>query len=271
MRGFFKFRPIAATLVFLLLAISGIAPAAAFSANISHSYGAIGTLPNGSIVSLDANKSNFVEAANTDNGTRLLGVVVPSDDSLLAVDPSDVLSQVATSGQANALVSTLNGNIKVGDLVAVSPFNGIGMKSEAGAHVIGLAQTAFDGSSGASQTVKGKNGKTTDIKIGLVRVNIAVGTDNSSNTAQLSGLQRFGKALTGHTVSTLRLVVSLIIALVAFVSLAVLIYASIYGSIISIGRNPLAKYAIFRTLGSVLGMAALTAIVASATIFLILH
>ncbi len=50
-------------------------------------------------------------------------------------------------------------------------------------------------------------------------------------------------------------------------ALITLIYASIYGSIVSIGRNPLAKYAVFRTLGSVLGLAALTAAISCLIIF----
>jgi len=40
---------------------------------------------------------------------------------------------------------------------------------------------------------------------------------------------------------------------------------------ISIGRNPLAKYAVFRTLGSVLAMAGLTALIAGLTIFFLLR
>jgi len=256
------------------LLLSGLAPAAASSANLSHSYHSDTTITKGSIVSLDSSRSNFVDAANTSNGARVVGVAVASNDSLLAVDPGKDLTQVATSGTADTLVSTVNGDIKVGDKIAVSPFNGVGMKSGPGDHVIGLAQTAFSSSSNGatSMQVTDKNGKQSSIQIGFIRLNIAVGTDTTeSGNAQLSSLQRFAKALTGHTISTARIVVALVIAVVAFVSLVVLIYASIYGSIISIGRNPLAKFAVFRTLGSVLGMAALTAIVATVTIFLLLH
>jgi hypothetical protein len=259
----------------LFLFVSGLAPAGASSANISHSYHANGSIPNGSIVSLDPATADYVVAASTESGSRLLGVAVASDDSLLAVDASDSLTQVATSGNASVLVSTLNGPIKVGDHIAVSPFKGVGMKSLPGAHVVGLAQTTFDGTADAtSQQVTDKNGKTSQIEIGFVRISIAIGTDNSaaSNDAQkLNGLQQFAKSLTGHVVSTARIIISLIIALVTFVSLAILIYASIYGSIISVGRNPLAKYAVFRTLSSVLAIAALTAAVAGGTIFLLIR
>ena len=148
------------------------------------------------------------------------------------------------------------------------------MKSSPGDHIIGLAQTAFNSSTegATSEQATGKNGKTSTVQVGFVRLSISVGTDNTaSDLPKLNNLQEFIKSLTGHTVSTARIIISLIIAAVAFIALVVLIYASIYGSIISIGRNPLAKYAVFRTLGSVLAMAGLTALIASVTIFLLLH
>jgi type IV secretory pathway VirB2 component (pilin) len=259
------------TAILTLVAIA--APAGAASANISHAYHSTNTIPNGSIVSLDPNQSDYVVGANTSNGSRLLGVAVASTDSLLAVDPSSSTIQVATSGNANVLVSTLNGDIKVGDQVAVSPFNGLGMKATPGAHVIGLAQSAFSADSDGATTkqVKDKSGKSTALHLGYTRISIAIGTaSTASNAPQTSSLQKLAKALTGHTVSTARVIIALVVAIVALAALVTLIYASIYGSIISIGRNPLAKFAIFRTLGSVLGMAALTGLIATLTIYFLL-
>jgi hypothetical protein len=156
----------------------------------------------------------------------------------------------------------------------VSPFNGIGMKAGPGTRIIGLAQTKFDSSSvgATSQSVKDKNGKSSSVQVGFVKISIAIGTSSTSASGpQINGIQRLAKSLTGHVVSTPRVIVSLIVATVALVALITLIYASIYGSIISIGRNPLAKYAVFRTLGSVLAMAALTALIAGLTIFFLLR
>ncbi len=252
----------------------GLAPAGASSANISHAYHASGTIANGSIVSLDQERSDYVQLANVNNGALIDGVVIASNDSLLAVDPSNTTIQVATSGTVNTLVSTLNGDISVGDRISVSPFNGVGMKSLPGSHVIGLSETAFNSSvSGASkQVVHDKYGKASDIWLGYVQVSIAIGTDNStSNTQQLNSLQKLAKNLTGRTVSTIRVATSMAIAIATVLVLAILVYASIYGSIMSVGRNPLAKYTIFRTLGSVLGMALLVASVASITIFYLLR
>ena len=257
------------------LFILGLTPAGASSANISHSYNTSMSITNGSLVSLDPLHSNFVVPSNNDNGQQLLGVAVGINDSLLAVDPStnNGVVQVATSGQANALVSNLNGDINVGDQIAVSPFSGVGMKAVPGAHVIGLAQTAFNSSSSTtSEQVTDKRGNRNNLLVGYVKLGIAIGTASTQGSdQQLNDLQKAAKAISGHNVSTARAFISLIVAVVATATLITLIYASIYGGVISIGRNPLAKYAIFRSLISVLVMVLVTAAIAGLTIFFLLR
>lgn len=255
------------------LILLGLAPAGASSANISHSYRSNDTIRNGSIVSLDPSQSNYVVPANVSNGSRLLGVAVADNDSLIAVDATPGAVQVATEGSATTLVSTLNGDIKVGDQVAVSPFNGVGMKAAPGSRLIGLAQTAFNGGTpgAVTETVKTKSGQQRTVKVGYLRVNIAIGTNASLVGGDLNSLQRVTQSITGHTVPTARIIISLAVAVVALLALITLVYASIYGSIVSIGRNPLAKYAVFRTLGSVLGLALLTASVSGVIIYFLLR
>ena len=257
----------------MLLGLFSLAPVGASSANISHSYHSTVSIPNGSIVSLDPSKADYVVPANSTNGSQILGVAVASDDSLLAVDPTQGAVQVATSGDANTLVSTVNGSINVGDKIAVSRFDGVGMKAIAGAPVIGLAQTAFNNNSDGAQNEQAtdKNGKTTSLEVGFVRISIATGTNGSDGGPELSSLQKLGKSLTGHTVSTPRVVISLLIALVSLAAVVTLIYASVFGGVISIGRNPLAKYAILNGIFKVLAMVLLLVVVASAAIFLILR
>lgn len=257
------------------LFVMGLSPVGAASANISHSYASAAVITSGSLVSLDPLHSNFVIPANTDNGLQLLGVAVNGKDSLLAVDETNASGtvQVATSGTVNVLVSDVNGDIKVGDQVSVSPFNGVGMKAADGQQVIGLAQTSFVAkTAGATiENVTDKSGKTAQVRVGYVTLGIAIGNTSTGGGVKLNVLQKIAKSLTGHVVSTFRATLALIVALAASIALVVLIYASIYGGIISIGRNPLAKYAVFRSLLSVLGMAALTALVASVTIYLLLR
>lgn len=253
--------------------VLGLGPAGASSANLSHSYKFRQQITDGSIVSLDSNTSDYVEAANTKNGERLLGVSVASNDSLLAVDEKEGAVQIATSGNAKVLVSDLNGDIGVGDQIGVSPFNGVGMRAVNGSRIIGLAQNTFKGAENgvSKQQVTDKDGKNKEIAIGYVSVSIAVGVNTKAAQEDLSGLQKLGKSLTGRTISTTRVLISLVVALVAIISLITLIYASIYGGIISIGRNPLAKYAVYRTIGAVLGMVTIVASIAGFTIFLLLR
>jgi hypothetical protein len=258
-----------------LFLVLGMPSVSAASANVSRSYHATSSIPNGSLVSLDSNHQGNVVAADTSNASKLLGVTLPSQDSLLAIDPSNTTIQVALNGSVSTLVSTVDGNIKVGDQVGASPFAGIGMEALPGSHIIGVAQTSFTSKTSGVTTeqVKDKAGQTHQIDIGYIRVAIAVGTgaSTSGGGSQANFLQRIIKSLTGKTISTVRIVLSLVVMVVALVSLVTLIYASIYGSIISVGRNPLAKNAIFRTLTSVMIMAIITVGVACVTIYYLLR
>lgn len=260
----------------IAVALISLAPVSASSANISRSYKSTETIPVGSLVSLDSDQSDYVVAANSSNGKLLLGVVVKSDDSLLAVNVSNTTLQIATSGTASVLVSDLNGAIKVGDQIGVSPFSGVGMKLATGGHGIGLSQTAFNSNTEGTSTqeVTDKAGNNKTIRVGLVRVNVGAGLTSTSaegNQAELNSLQKIAKSLLGHQVATWRIVLSIIIILVAVAALIALTYASIYGSIISIGRNPLGSHSIFKTLRTVMAMVLLTAVLAGFMVFMLLH
>ena len=265
----------------LLLGIVAIATLAcssqaiAASPTISHNYQEYRSIPNGSIVSLDTHNSSYVQPANTNNGSRLIGVTLPSNQSLLAIDPNNAEIEVATSGTVTTLVSTLDGNISVGDQVAVSALAGVGMKALPGSQVIGLADASFTSTSNdvTSQTIKDTSGKVHTVVVGYIPVTIAITVvpTGSNGNSGLSSLQKFAQSFTGHITSTARIILALAVAAITLVILAVLIYASIYGSIISIGRNPLAKFAIMRSLASVLRIAVLMIVLAGLVIFLLLY
>jgi hypothetical protein len=247
--------------------------ATAALANVSHAYLAEGQISSGYLVSLDPQKTGYVEASNTSNGSSLLGVAVNPKDSLLAVNPSNNSVQIATTGTVTALVSTVNGNISVGDMVSISPFNGIGMKAEPGLNIIGLAQTSLNSKTPGvtKEKVTNKSGKPTTLLVGYVSLTINITTDNQlTNSSNLNGLQKLVKNLTGHVISTFRIIISLIIILVTFLALIIVTYSAIFGSIVSVGRNPLAKHAIFGTLRSVLVMTILVALVAIIMVYLLL-
>jgi len=258
-----------------LLLLLGLPAVSAASANISRSYHAVVSIPNGSLVSLDEAHQGFVVPADSINASKLIGVVLPNQDSLLAIDPSNTTVQVALNGTVTTLVSTADGDIKVGDQVGTSPFEGIGMEALPGSHIIGIALTGFNAKTDGAVTeqVKDKTGGTHRIQVGYIRVAISVGTgaSTSGGGSQANFLQQLIKSLTGKTISTTRIILSLVVMVVALILLVTLVYSSIFGSIVSVGRNPLAKTAIFRTLTSVMVMAIITAAVASVTIYFLLR
>lgn len=262
------------TTLFLLAVVIPVSVSAA-SANLSHSFHAEQSIPNGSLVTVDPKKSDYIQLANTSNDTHLLGVSVTSADSLLAINPSTSNVQVAIAGTANVLVTNENGNIQTGDQVSASPFNGIGMEAEPGVRVIGIAQTSFPGNASTSTTemVKDKSGVSQKISVGYIRLTIAIASGNTTTggSDQVNALQKLIKSLTGKTIPTFRILLGMLVALLSFISLIALIYSSVYASIISVGRNPLARGTVFRTLLIVMGVAFLTIIIASITVYFLLR
>jgi len=248
---------------------------AATNQNVSKSYHATQAIPIGSIVSLETQRNNYVVSTTTDNAKRLIGVAVKPKESLIAINPGTNVVQVATAGSADVLVSTVNGTIHRGDKVAASPFEGIGMKStQTGNRIVGVALADFDadGSQTKVVAVKDKNGGSQDVKVGYVPISLAVGTDASGvGEADATGLQRYVQSLTGHSVSMTRILIGLVIAIITLVALMVLLYAAISGSLISIGRNPLAKTSILRGLIFVLIFAVVGSIFSFAVVYLIIQ
>lgn len=243
------------------------------SKDISQSYSAASKLQAGTIVSSDTSNADRVTAANTKNANRLVGVVVEADTSLVAVNPDENKVQVAKSGSVPVLVSTVNGQIKNGDRIAASPFNGIGMKAIGAGYVVGRALADFkENSKGVTkQQVADKNGTVQNITVGYLQIDLNPKFDSDSSGDGVSGIQQWVRSLTGHTVSTPRIIVSLVVSVATIIAVIVLIYAAIYGSIISIGRNPLARQSIFRALGHVLLMALLVVSIAFVLIYLLLR
>jgi hypothetical protein len=78
-------------------------------------------------------------------------------------------------------------------------------------------------------------------------------------------LQELFKNFGGKTISTARIVVALLVTMMALLSLSVLLYASIHGSLIALGRNPLAKFSIFRGLRSIFAVSFLIIVIAGLT------
>ena len=226
--------------------------------SVTQGYKSDTLLQNGMIVGLDPKDVTKVEPINSGQYNLLHGVVVNPSNSIILIGNNSTNVYVSTSGRVSVMVNDQNGNINPGDYVALSSVSGIGYKAIlTDPLVLGKSVSAFNATDSAQQigtvTVKDSTGKTSSLHIGYVTIDIAIGknplivTDNSLPSI----LSRASNLVAGKMVSPVRVYVSiLVLAITAFVS-GSLIYGGVRSSMISIGRNPLSKKVITRSLTQV--------------------
>jgi RNase P/RNase MRP subunit p29 len=221
----------------------------AMSAAISQGYQAPAVLPAGTLVSIDSD-TNKVAAASTNNSNGLLGVVVGANAATLAITNASNELQVATTGTANLFISNLNGPVGVGDQIAPSAIEGVGMKASADGKVVGTAQKAFNGKQPLKTiTIKTVSGGTKTVAIGVIPVVVQVIYYTVPVKAAVPFfLQQFADSVAGKPVAVARLALVGIILIAALLIVAILLFSAVRGSIVSIGRNPLARRSIYRSL-----------------------
>lgn len=226
-------------------------PATALAAG-QYFYPSNKSLQTGMLVSLSANPQ-IVEASSNANSKHLLGVIGPAETNAFSgIKPGQIT--VSTDGAAQTLVSTAGGDIKVGDRIATSRFIGAGQKATKSSWIVGTAQASFD-----SKT-KGA-AKQNDVYVGsipvLIKVSYYVKPHEVSNSASIpTAVQKAASSIAGRPASTIAIIVSFIILVIAFGIAGFVINGSVRGSFISIGRNPLTKAVIFRGLLLTFGVAA---------------
>ena len=244
-RGF----AVKAALALAALVVALLPVLASAATTISQGYSTRDDLSLGSIVSLEKNSSDHVTAATTSNADSILGVVINSDSSLLALtnDRKEQV-QIATSGTVPVIVSDINGEIHQGDHITASPLKGVGMKATANVRIVGIAQGGMKNAT--KQTYKDKAGKEHAVTLGEVPVivNVAYFFKEPEKTVVPTALQNIANALAGKTVSTLPIVLSAAVFLIMLIIVSSIIYSMIKSSIISIGRNPMSQAAVYRDL-----------------------
>lgn len=232
-------------------------PAQALAATgVSQGYKVQGSLSNGMTVSL---LGSTLSAATPENQDHLYGVVVKKEDAAVSVSTETDQAQVITSGSASAFVSDINGNIKAGDHLTISPIAGVLMKAVEAGKVIGVAQQDFSASNAGvqSKTITAKDGAAKQVAVGGVSVSVAVSDYQPKATevpAILLPVQNVFSGAAGHDVSTIRTIIALVIFLMALIVSMIILYSGVSSAIRSIGRNPLAKSEIFMGLLQVVGI-----------------
>ncbi len=233
----------------VLLVPAGVLAASSSSdQGIVQSYVTEGTVRTGMMVSLKKGDNGKVVALTSDDVSNMFGVAISATDAPLTLS-GDASSQVfvATSGQYNVLVSDQNGAIRTGDYISISALDGIGMKAEdTQPTVLGRAAANMTDDSilAKNVTLKSSNGKTTVVNIGVVPVTITVANNpkGGHGTGNLPGfLELAAGGIAGKPVSAGRVYLSLAALLLAAFIAGSLLYSGVRGSLLSIGRNPLAK------------------------------
>lgn len=217
------------------------------SSTIAQSFKASGPqddIITGTLVSTESGK-NTIKLATIDTTSQLVGVV--DSKPLVSLSEGGQEIEVVLSGTTNVLVSDINGTIKSGDKIAVSPVAGVGMKATDDGQIVGTAQGTFNATT--TRSIADQNGKYHDIHLGYIRAQIGVATYQAPNSSFLPPfIQGAANAIAGQSVSLVRVLICCALLVLGFTTVVILVYTSTRSAMTSLGRNPLASHAIRRGL-----------------------
>ena len=223
------------------------------------------------LASESSDNKPIVERASENNRGKVVGIVTTIDSSLLTLTNADAKVHVATSGETNTYVTDLNGNIKKGDFIAVSPLKGVGMKaSDTDNFLVGVALDDFSSNNAKTEQVQTVDGGSRTVLVNQIKINVAPQDRGQSAAKQKPFLVLFGQSVSGKSVSQTQVIVALIIFLILLIVEGSIIYGAIHSTIISIGRNPLARTALFKQLLQVSWLALVILVFGLGTIYAIL-
>lgn len=237
-----------------LIALVIVANAGPITAQtVTQGYASDSLLQRATIVSLQADNALGVEPANLDNTDRIHGVVVARNDATFVLTAEEEQTLVTTNGRFETFVSNENGAIAPGDFITVSRVAGIGMKaSEAETAIIGKANGTFDGETGVLSTTEvDVNGELQKVSIGRIQVDIGVAGNPlyKPTKANVPGfLEKIAENIAQKPVDPIRIYIGMVVFLAAGVISGTLLYSGIRSSMISVGRNPLSKKSITKSL-----------------------
>ncbi len=240
----------------LLFLVSMAHPLAAQT--VTQGYSSDELLQRGMLVAISEKDPNKVEPAEPDNIKRLHGLIVNPNDAPVTLSSESQKVFVATVGRYDGLVSDQNGTIKQGDYITVSRVRGIGMKNDTkSANVIGKALADFDGKTDVISTsdLKDNGGVTQKVNIGRIPLDIGIGANPLAKPEDVNlpnFLKRATELIAQKTVSPVRVYMSLAVLMASMVIAGSMLYGGVKSSMISIGRNPLSKQSITKSLFQVI-------------------
>jgi hypothetical protein len=264
-----------AQIVLIILGLLTLLPAVVSAQAVTQGYNADGSIQQGMLVKLKDKDNTSVEPVTDATLSKLQGVVVAANDAPVTLSTTSNQQQVfvAVSGRYQVLVTNQNGTISVGDNVTVSALAGLGMKAgTTQSFVIGKAVQGFDGKKNVVDSAKLKSNNQT-VAIGRIQVDIAIARNPLAlnQDVHVTGwLQHVGDTISSKPVNPVRLYGALVVLIIAIVTAGSMMYSGVHTSMVAIGRNPLAKKSILRSLIIVVFVALVVVIVGLGAVYLLL-
>jgi hypothetical protein len=253
-------RLVASAGLLLLIILSLCGPL--FAQTITQGYGSDEPLQKGMLVMLKEKDGDRVTVATPQQLERVHGVVVNANDSPVTLSTDSEKVFVATQGKFEVLVSDENGGIGIGDYITVSGINGIGMKADRRHKVaVAKATAVFDRTKEVVSTQKAGD---RTINIGRITADIAVAHNPLAEPEKNSVpeiLKAASEVIARKPVSAPRIYAGGIVLFITMVISGGMFYIGVRSGITAIGRNPLSKKDIVRSL--------LQVILASMVVFII--
>jgi hypothetical protein len=208
----------------------------------------------------------------------VVGVTVDRGDMPIALYSGDGNTLVASSGQRSMLVNDQEGPINPGDYIGISSIDGIGRKAVFQDEVVvARALTGFNENSSIISTVElidedDPEPKTLNLGRIVAEVNIIPNpiTESSAPAPFLLGSVFDNLPGTKEAAEPIRYYAAVAIFLAGSILAVAVTVSGIRSSIISIGRNPLSKTSVYRSLARVLFFGLLVFLIASIGVYLIL-
>ena len=225
---------------------------------VTQSYNAGEGVQLGMVVKLKDKDAKTVVPLAAKESSQMLGVVIPSGNATFVLTPQTVTNQqvlVTNTGSFTLVVSNQNGPIKTGDYIMISAIDGVGTKAvdTADTQVVGKAAGNFTGQANVIGEVELKDtlGRKTKVTLGRIPIDIKISHNplyQKHADYVPAGLSKFAQQVATKPVSTARIYLSVVIlSVIAFLT-ASMLYSGIRGGMVAVGRNPLSRKSIIKSL-----------------------
>lgn len=98
----------------------------------------------GDVVSINKNSTEKISKSAKEYDNKVIGIITTSPGISLGGETTGTWRKVALVGRVPVKVTTMNGEIKVGDALTTSPIAGVAMKADKEGAIIGKAMQGYD-------------------------------------------------------------------------------------------------------------------------------